>query len=49
MSQSDAQHLDNLSRRGPEAPQDYVDQHIYVCGDLVVALDVVEGVELGSP
>lgn len=40
--------LDNLSGRGPEAPQDYVDQHDYVCPDSVAGLDVVEGVELGS-
>jgi hypothetical protein len=38
--------LDNLSSRGPEAPQDYVVQHAYVCPDLVEQLDLPQGVEL---
>jgi hypothetical protein len=38
--------LDSLSGRGPEAPQDYVTQHAFVCPDEVAALVVVDGVAL---
>jgi hypothetical protein len=38
--------LDNLSSRGPEAPQDYLIQHTYVCPDLTAQLDLPDGVVL---
>ena len=40
--------VDRLSGRGPEVPQDFVDQHVHVCPQQVLALDLVDGVEVGG-
>lgn len=38
--------LDNMSRRGPATPQDFVTQQGYVCPELVAQLEVIDGVTL---